>query len=69
MLATKLPTRPGSPEEHADTAWAEAAVFTEAEGLNRLRETRLPYKVSSYGRLTRGPHNTRNGATRKMDNE
>eukprot|EP00972_Heterocapsa_arctica_P027139 3991161-Heterocapsa_arctica.AAC.1 len=69
MLATKSPTRTGSPEEHANIAWAEAAACSEAEGLNRLRETSLPYKVSSYGRLTRGPHNKHNGTTRKMDNE
>eukprot|EP00972_Heterocapsa_arctica_P002178 313034-Heterocapsa_arctica.AAC.1 len=64
MLATESPT-----EALADIAWAEAAACSKAEGLNRLWETSLPYKVSSYGRLTRGPHNTHSGTTRKMDNE
>eukprot|EP00972_Heterocapsa_arctica_P028110 4134797-Heterocapsa_arctica.AAC.1 len=45
MLATKSPIRTGSPEDHADTAWMEAMACSEAEGLNQLRETNLPYKA------------------------
>eukprot|EP00972_Heterocapsa_arctica_P043201 6370287-Heterocapsa_arctica.AAC.1 len=64
-----MPIISGTTEDHANRAWAEATICAEAEGLNKLQETALPYKVSFYGRLAQGPHNMRNGTARKVDNE
>eukprot|EP00972_Heterocapsa_arctica_P023847 3513717-Heterocapsa_arctica.AAC.1 len=44
MLATRMPVKSGSTEDHANRAWVEAAKCAKTEGLNKLKETSLPYK-------------------------
>eukprot|EP00972_Heterocapsa_arctica_P055996 8258573-Heterocapsa_arctica.AAC.1 len=58
------PSGKAPPEDHAEVAWSTAKERAAIEGLNHHRETSLPYKVSSYGRLGRVPNPTRSGATR-----
>eukprot|EP00972_Heterocapsa_arctica_P015798 2328303-Heterocapsa_arctica.AAC.1 len=61
--ATGRPAREGRPHDHAEHAWSVAQKFATSEQLDLHPMTKLPFKVSSYGRSGHGPGATRSGAT------
>eukprot|EP00972_Heterocapsa_arctica_P085651 12623180-Heterocapsa_arctica.AAC.1 len=61
--------RPGTTEEHAETAWAAALQAAKEEHLDNGSQTKLPHKLASYGPQGRGPATSSSGNTRNFGNE